>query len=93
MLRFMLESLLGLTVEADQLRMTPCCPEDWPTFQLNYRYRETPYRIEVRQTRSAIPGTGWTLDGTPCPAPAVTLVDDRREHMVIVRLQAAGASN
>ncbi|MGK2897482.1 MAG: GH36-type glycosyl hydrolase domain-containing protein [Burkholderiaceae bacterium] len=91
MLRFMVESLLGLQVEGDQLRMTPCCPADWPSFALNYRYRETLYRIEVHQTQAALAGSGWTLDGTACPGPAVTLVDDRREHSVLVRLHPRGA--
>ena len=92
MLRFMLESVLGLSIEADQLRMNPCCPDGWSSFELNYRYRETLYRIEVHLSPTDVPGSGWSLDGSPCPAPAVTLVDDRREHAVIVRLQPKGES-
>jgi cellobiose phosphorylase len=91
MLRFMLESVLGLTVEADQLRMTPCCPEAWGSFELNHRYRDTLYRIEVRRSATEVPGAGWTLDGVACPGASVTLVDDRRDHVVTVRLRGAGA--
>jgi cellobiose phosphorylase len=91
MLRFMLESVLGLTVEADQLRLKPCCPDDWPAFELNYRWHDTLYRIELVRSSGDIPGSGWSLDGVACPAPAVTLVDDRRDHVVSVRLQPRGA--
>ena len=92
MLRFMLESVLGLTIEADQLRMTPCCPEDWSSFELNYRWRDTVYRIEVHSSSDDVPGSGWSLDGVACPAAALTLVDDHREHVVTVRLHPRGAS-
>ncbi|MBC7469264.1 MAG: hypothetical protein H7322_08060 [Ramlibacter sp.] len=92
MLRFMLESVLGLRVEADQLRMTPCCPEDWSSFELNYRWRDTLYRIEVHPSCPNVPDSGWSLDGVVCAASAITLVDDRREHAVVVRLQRQGAS-
>ena len=91
MLRFMLESVLGLSIEADQLRMNPCCPEDWSSFELNYRWRDTLYQIEILPSSADVPGSGWSLDGVACPASAVTLVDDRREHAVIVRLHRRGA--
>ncbi len=91
MLRFMLESVLGLRIEADQLRMSPCCPEHWSSFELNYRWRDTLYRIEVHPSCTDVPDSGWSLDGVACAASAVTLVDDRRGHVVIVRLQRKGA--
>ena len=91
MLRFMLESVLGLSIEADQLRMNPCCPDGWSSFELNYCWRDTLYRIEVHRSSADAPGSGWSLDGVPCPGPAVTLVDDRRVHAVIVRPHRRGA--
>ncbi len=91
MLRFMLESVLGLSIEGDRLRLTPCCPKDWSYFELNYRWRDTLYRVEVHPSSSDVQGAGWTLDGVACPACAVTLVDDRRDHLVVVRLHPRGA--
>ena len=85
MLQFILESLLGLKVEADQLQMAPCIPAHWKSFQLHYRYRRTPYHITVTQT----PGmdgfgglAGLTLDGAALPGPVIHLLDDGREHRV-----------
>lgn len=92
MLRFMLESLLGLRVQADQLRLEPCCPQDWASFQLRYRYRDTLYTIQVQQRAEAIAGSGWRLDGVPCPVAGITLVDDHRDHAVQVQFHASGES-
>jgi hypothetical protein len=61
------------------------------THELNYRRRETLYRTKVRPSSTGIRASGWLLDGRPCPAPAVIPVDDRREAVVIVRLQRRGA--
>ncbi|MBC7480647.1 MAG: hypothetical protein H7337_01720 [Rhizobacter sp.] len=91
MLRFMLESVLGLSIEGDQLRMNPCCPEDWSSFEVNYRWSDTLYLIEVHPSSVDIPGSGWSLDGVACTSTAITLVDDHREHAVIVRLKRRGA--
>ncbi len=49
MYRLILESLLGLRVEADQLSLAPCLPPDWNTYTLHYRYRSTMYHITVIQ--------------------------------------------
>ncbi len=47
MYRMIVESLLGVQREADRLMIKPCMPDDWKTFKLHYRYRETTYRITV----------------------------------------------
>ncbi len=50
MYRLIVESLLGVTLETDRLRVTPCLPADWTGFSMRYRYRGTQYDIVVRQT-------------------------------------------
>ena len=60
-------------------------------FELNFRYRETLYRIDVHRSLTDIPGSGTSLNGAACPRLAFTQVDDRREHVVIVRPQQEGA--
>jgi len=83
----MLESLLGLGLEVDRLRVAPCLPADWPGFRLHYRYRETVYHIAVRQA----PGGGGTVrvDGIEQPDRTIHLVDDRKEHAVEVEIAPA----
>jgi cellobiose phosphorylase len=51
MYRLIVESILGgLRLEADKLHVEPCIPAHWPSFKMNYRYRETVYHITVCQT-------------------------------------------
>jgi cellobiose phosphorylase len=90
--RFIVESLLGLQQEGGVLRVAPCLPEAWPSFTLNYRFRETLYRITV--TRSA-PGdkrqaaVQLSIDGVAQREAAIPLVDDHAEHRVDIRLPGA----
>lgn len=89
MYRLVLESLLGLTLEADRLHLRPCLPADWKTFKLHYRYRETVYHITVVQGEFADTATSITVDGVAQTGAAIPLVDDRREHAVEVNVRAA----
>ena len=89
MYQFIVESLLGLRLEADQLHFSPCVPADWNSFEVRYRYRQTVYHITVLQTSVADGGPRLALDGVELPGPAVPMVDDRRQHAVEVRIFAA----
>ena len=91
MLRFLLESLLGLRVEAGTLRIAPCLPAHWETFALNYRYRTTLYQIQVRQT-SAPEGPDITVDGAEIPGSSIALVDDGGTHTVRMQVHTTGAT-
>jgi cellobiose phosphorylase len=92
MYRLIVESLLGLSLERDCLRFTPCLPAQWAGFTLRYRYRETVYDIALRQTLAAagarIHATMVTVDGVAQPDGAVHLVDDRAAHQVLVEVNA-----
>ena len=81
MYRLIVESLLGVRLEGDQLRVEPCLPAAWTGFTVHYRYRETVYHIAVRQV-AAEDGPHLQLDGQEQAGTAIPLVDDRREHWV-----------
>ena len=89
MYRLIIESLLGLKLEVDKLRVAPCLPADWKGFTVHYRYRETVYHIVVLQTRAGDGETCVTVDGVEQPDKAIALVDDGQEHSVEVKVQAA----
>ena len=89
--RFILESLLGLNIQANELRFTPCLPPEWKQFTLRYRYRETIYVIAVHQIEvaaSAVDATVVTIDGIEQSEAVITLVDDRQDHNVEIRISA-----
>jgi cellobiose phosphorylase len=104
MYRLTVETLLGLHLEADQLRIAPCVPADWPVYTVHYRYRETLYHITVKQVAEPLVQVMHiTLDGTVIdespvigsnrqqgarPHGLIPLVDDHKEHYVDVVLGA-----
>ena len=92
MYRLIVESLLGLRLEVDKLYVAPCLPADWKGFTLHYRYRETLYHISVLQDSAWTGETSVIVDGVEQQHKAVSLVDDRQEHSVEVRIQAAGVN-
>ena len=85
MYRLILESLLGLHLEVDKLRFTPCLPAAWTSFKLRYRYRDTLYHIVVSQTGEGTDGV--TLDGVAQTEAGIALKDDRIDHNVEVRIK------
>ncbi len=81
--RLLVESLLGLNLEAAKLRVAPLLPPEWEGFELDYRYRGTPYRIRVRQCEAGTPGS-VRLDGVVQADGCIPLADDGVEHRVDV---------
>jgi cellobiose phosphorylase len=86
MYRLIVESLLGLRLEVDKLRFTPCLPPDWAGFKIHYRYRETVYHIAVLQTPVGNGEMQVSVDGIEQYDKAIPLVDDYKEHWVEVRM-------
>ncbi|MGH8157688.1 MAG: GH36-type glycosyl hydrolase domain-containing protein [Rhodanobacter sp.] len=81
MYRLIVESLLGLRLEAGKLRFAPVLPDDWDGFTLDYRHRDTCYRIHLRQSDAGTLGVVW-LDGKKQADGCIPLVDDCAEHSV-----------
>nr|WP_145653399.1 glucoamylase family protein [Pseudoduganella lurida] len=81
MYRLILESLLGLSRNADRLALAPRMPDEWEGFTLNYRYGRSRYAIRVSRGTPSL-----TVDGAAQPAMEIALVDDGREHAVELRV-------
>ena len=88
MYRLIVESLLGLKLDVDKLRITPCFPADWNAFKIHYRYRNTFYHISVLQVATAVGAPRVTVDNIEQPDQTIALVDDQREHSVEVSIPA-----
>jgi cellobiose phosphorylase len=87
MYRLLLETLLGVNLEGDQLRLTPSLPKTWNTLTLHYRYRQTPYHIHITRFPGAPPGVSrLSLDGQPFASNTIPLVDDHRDHSVELQI-------
>jgi cellobiose phosphorylase len=90
MYRLVIESLLGVRLQGDLLRIEPCLPADWAGFTVHYRFRETVYHVAVHQTPQTTGARRLSLDGQDQDGLSVPLVDDQREHQVEVWVRALG---
>lgn len=91
MYRLIMESLLGLSLEVDKLRITPCPHPQWTQFTVHYRFLETVYHITISQHRGKKIGTHLTLDDVEQKGQTIALVNDHQEHWVKVRMNVKGA--
>jgi cellobiose phosphorylase len=83
MYRLLIESLLGVNLEGDQLRLTPRLPTTWTTYKIHYRYRQTIYHITITRLAAGLDVKKQLhLDGEELTTETVPLVDDHREHFV-----------
>ena len=93
MYRLIIESLLGIRLQADTLNLEPCVPKNWQGFKIRYRYRHTVYQITFSRAPPADASFTILLDGIVQAGTSINLVDDRAEHRVEVKLsgeQVAG---
>jgi len=106
MYRLTLETLLGLHLEVDHLRIAPCIPVHWESYKIHYRYRDTFYHITVKHIRNQseplrVRVDGILVSGAGLAGPIggkqartaglIPLVDDRRDHHVEVDLKPVSA--
>jgi cellobiose phosphorylase len=93
MYKLTIETLLGLHLEVDKLRIAPCFPADWSSYKIHYRFRDTQYHIIVNQVvAESKHQVRVTIDGILIEGVGVheygnrqalvPLVDDRNEHHV-----------
>jgi cellobiose phosphorylase len=85
--RLLIETLLGVNLEGDQLRLTPRLPKSWTTYKIHYRYRQTVYHITIsRLETDAAEVNQLFLDGEKLAVKTVSLADDRREHFIELKV-------
>lgn len=80
-----LEWILGIQRKGEFLCIKPCIPEDWPEYQVDYKFGESTYKIIVRNPLSRQTGLqSLLLDGAALdPNEArISLVDDGKVHLV-----------
>jgi cyclic beta-1,2-glucan synthetase len=87
MYRLIVETLLGLRLEADHLRLNPRLPRAWESLKLHYRHRDTFYHITVKRVGAEVTQSVCTIvDGKERPDATIHLVDDHQEHAVEIKV-------
>jgi cyclic beta-1,2-glucan synthetase len=88
MYRLIVETLLGLRLEADQLGLSPRLPRAWESLKLHYRHRDTFYHITVKRAGAEVAQPVCVIvDGKEQPDATIRLVDDRQEHAVEIEVR------
>ncbi len=82
-----LEYILGMKKEGEFLSFTPCIPSSWKKYEITYKYHSTIYHIEVKNQLALTNGIITVeQDNQECPDGKLKLVDDGREHQVVVEI-------
>jgi len=84
--RLIIESILGLHLEGDRLRIAPCIPRSWSGFTIAYRHHETSYEIAVVQTPAESASLRILLDGEEQLDQTIALANDGIAHVISVSL-------
>ncbi len=85
MYRTWLEDVLGFKLRGDTLTIDPVIPEDWPGFEIAFRYRSAVYEIAVTRKAGSV-SIAAEKDGRRLDGAQVQLADDGRTHRVAVTL-------
>jgi cellobiose phosphorylase len=86
MYQLITDSFIGLKREGDTLRFTPCIPEEWKNFEVNYRFQDTIYHIQFDQLASEEKNMKIFLDETIQENNIISLINDGKTHEVKIEL-------
>jgi len=90
MYRLIVESLLGLHLDVDRLRIEPLLPAEWSGFDIHYRHHETVHHIHVTNLGGGGNQVARVVcDGVESADRTIPLVNDRQEHWVVVEVGGA----
>ncbi len=88
MYRLLVETLLGVNLEGDRLRLSPLMPAAWNAYKVHYRYRQTTYHIGfTRAAPQSAEANRLFLDGKEIPGLVLPLTDDHQEHAVELKVR------
>ena len=77
-----IQGILGLEKHGERLKISPKIPIAWDGYKATYRYGKTLYRIQVNKTETE----SVLLDGEEISSANISLVDDEKEHKVVVNI-------
>jgi len=82
MYQLIIESFLGIQREGNHLKIKPCIPKEWKSFEITYRFKNTCYQIQVTQTDGSRPAI--KLDNEFIVGNTIQLLDDREQHIITI---------
>ena len=86
MYRAWIEDVLGFKLRGDLLTLSPALPEDWPGFDITYRFRSSVYQITVQKDASLGATTIAVDGGAAATRDTLQLNGDGGTHRIDVRI-------
>jgi cyclic beta-1,2-glucan synthetase len=92
--RGIIESILGLCLRGNKLSFTPCIPNSWNNYELTYIFERTKYNVKINNPHKLSSGhITISLDGINNQSSEIELVDDGKDHNVLVNLNLKSDKN
>jgi cellobiose phosphorylase len=87
MYQLIIDSFIGLKRQGDTLQFTPCLPEEWKNFEINYRFLNSNYHIKIFQSTSEVEKIMKVhLDEAIQENNIIPLVNDGKTHEVKIEI-------
>lgn len=81
------QAILGIQADFDGLKVDPCIPAEWDSFEITRVFRGDTYVIQIKNPNHVSKGVAsLTLDGAAVEGNIITPVLDGRVHQVVVEL-------
>jgi len=81
--------ILGLRRSGDYLQLHPCIPNDWPEFEISYRFGSSIYHIHVKNRGDAGQESNQIImDDEVLTEASIPLLDDEKTHEIVITLSS-----
>ena len=77
-------NIIGFDKTGNTLKISPNVPQEWDSYEIEYRYMATLYKIKVNLKQK---NNNITIDGEKVSKEFITLKNDKRTHAVIVNVK------
>lgn len=81
-----LEGILGFHKQGEEFSLKPCIPDHWPSYEMEYQYKSSVYRIRVENPHGRSTGVQQVFLDQEATQFPIKLSDDGQEHWVRVIL-------
>ena len=82
-----IEYILGLKIQNNILRLTPCIPKEWEEYQIKYKYGRTLYNITIKNPNGKTKGvTSFKINGEKVAQKEIKLTDDGKVYEIEIEM-------
>lgn len=82
-----LESILGFHLEGNKVKLKPCIPTHWKSYEIRYKYKSSNYFIQVHNPEGLSSGNVHLIqDGVELQSPELELINDGEDHHIVATI-------